>query len=708
MKKLSLRCRMQIGIIMILSLVSFSFSFAAPSTAYASENSAAVNTTQDIATTPYELTKDTASKKASTLTALYGVTSIQYALIDNGEIIISSQSGINRNDSQTVLSADTMYGIGSISKIFTTAAVMQLVEQGKVILDTPVVTYIPEFTMADSRYTDITVRMLLNHSSGLMGSTLNNTLLFNDKDFSTYETLLESLSTSRLKADPGAYSVYCNDGFTLAELLVEKVSGLTFTDYIKKNIVTPLRIDNTKTPLDMFERVQLAGTYAPIYKSPLPYESVNMIGAGGIYSTAENLCRLSEIFMSRYSSDVLTYSSAKAMEYPEYLRGLWPKDGDSISYGLGWDNVNTEPFDSYGIKTLVKGGDTTQYHGSLIVLPEENISIALLSSGGSSAYNQVMGQEILLTYLQETGRIDELKEDTPSKPVKEPMPSQYKKYEGVYGVSGGLIKIAIADDGTLNLSNELSPESGSQKYSYAGDGRFYLADGSVYLSFVEEKNGLTYLYCNGYTLLPGIGKLTTSDYEAQKLTDNKINPAIKKIWLERSGKQYFMVSEKYSSQLYSLNACFTTFKLSDSIEGYWMDAKITDEYNAKAEVQIPGLYGRDLTDYTFFTKNNAEYVKTSSYVFIAENYIKALPSVTKSYKIDENGYASWYKINKNTAGKQIRLITPGNVAMGIYDKNKVCLSYSIVNKSNTVTLPEDGYVVFAGDAGTTYTVKYLY
>lgn len=707
MTNLFTKCRAKIGILMILTLVSFSFITAAPLTAYASQTSTAANTSKDVSTS-YPLTKDTASKKAQTLTSLYGVTSISYALIDSGEIILSSQSGTNRNNTDLNLSADTMYGIGSISKIYTTAAVMQLVEQGKINLDTPIVKYMPEFTMADSRYVDITVRMLLNHSSGIMGSTLSNAVLFDDKDFTTYDTLLKTLSTSRLKADPGAYSVYCNDGFTLAELLVERISGLSFTKYIDKNITKPLGLSNTKTPLDIFERIQLAGTYAPFYEFPLPTESFNMIGAGGIYSTAEDLCRFSELFMERYSSNVLTYNSAKTMEYPEYIRGLWPSNGESFTYGLGWDSVKTQPFDQYGIKALVKGGDVTQYHSSLIVLPEENIAIALLSSGGSSSINQIMGQEILLTYLEEQGEIDIIEETPPTLPKKEAMPSQYKKYEGVYGTSGGLFKITIADDGTLTLGNDMLPDSSSQTFIYTGDGKFYFTDGSSYISFAEEKNGSTYLYFDGFTLLPGIGRFITSDYEAQKLTDNKLTPALKKIWEERAGKQYFIVNEKYSSQIYSLNSSIATLQLSNSIEGYWMDAKIIDEYTAKAVVQIPGMYGRDLIDYTFFTKNNTEYLKAANYVFIAENYIKQLPASTKSYKVGEDGYATWYKIGKNTAGKQLRVITPGNVSVSIYTKDNVCISHSIVNKSNTVTLPKDGYIVFAGDAETTYIVKYLH
>lgn len=87
---------------------------------------------------------------------------------------------------------------------FTAAAMMKLVEQDKVDLDQPVTTYLPDFKMADPRYRDITVRMLLNHSSGLMGGTTVNGFLLNDPTESdATANLLQRLSTQTLQAAPG-------------------------------------------------------------------------------------------------------------------------------------------------------------------------------------------------------------------------------------------------------------------------------------------------------------------------------------------------------------------------------------------------------------------------------------------------------------------------------------------------------------------------
>ena len=91
-------------------------------------------------------------EKAKLLTEKHGITSLQYALIDGGEIVVSGQTGKNDNNNKVPLTPDTIYGIGSTSKMFLTASVMKLVEEGKVDLDLPVVNYIPDFQMKDHRY----------------------------------------------------------------------------------------------------------------------------------------------------------------------------------------------------------------------------------------------------------------------------------------------------------------------------------------------------------------------------------------------------------------------------------------------------------------------------------------------------------------------------------------------------------------------------
>lgn len=414
-----------------------------------SDNQTTVVVSQEVASR--EL-KKIAAEKANLLTQSYETTSVQYAIIDNGKVILSDQTGKNDMEGKQPLTKNTLYGIGSVSKIYTTAAVMKLVDEGKVDLDVPVVHYVPDFQMKDERYKRITPRMLLNHSSGLQGTGYGNSFLFEDNDTYAHDNLLQQLSNQSLKADPGEFSVYCNDGFTLAEIMVEKVSGMSFTEFIHQQFTEPLKLNHTKTPQDIGENDKFAGLYFPTYEGQLPAESVNVIGTGGISSTAEDMVRFSQIFMGQ-GKGILSDKAVKAMEQEEYKKGMWPGDGDSIvNYGLGWDSVKLYPFSEYGIKGLAKGGDTGLQHASLVVLPEQKMAVAVLSSGGSSSTNQMMATEILLAALKEKGVIKDIKPNKSfGKPVKAKMPQDIAKKAGLYGNSFSHFNIEITKNGELIL-----------------------------------------------------------------------------------------------------------------------------------------------------------------------------------------------------------------------------------------------------------------
>ena len=108
--------------------------------------------------------------------------------------MLTGHTGTFSKTENRVLMDTDLYGIGSSSKIYTTVAVMQLAGRREAVLDAPVTRYLKDFKMAIPGTKDITVRMLLNHSSGLMGSTLDSALLFDDSDPSSTDLLLERLA----------------------------------------------------------------------------------------------------------------------------------------------------------------------------------------------------------------------------------------------------------------------------------------------------------------------------------------------------------------------------------------------------------------------------------------------------------------------------------------------------------------------------------
>jgi len=666
---------------------------------------AALASVSDVVTSNQVLEK-LASEKAALLTEKYGTISVQYALIDNGEIKVSGQTGLNDIEGKIPLTKETVYGIGSTSKMFTAAAVMKLVDSGKVNLDTPIVEYITDFKMIDERYKKITPRMLLNHSSGLQGSSLGNAFLFNDNDTYAHDKLLEQLSTQGLKADPGAFSVYCNDGFTLAEILVERASGMKFTAFIHQYFTEPLEMKHTKTSQDSLESNKLAGLYYPTNQKQLPNETVNVIGAGGIYSTAEDMVKFSRIFTGQ-EDDILSDKALRAMEQEEYKKGLWPIEADnSFDFGLGWDSVRLFPFNDYKIKGLAKGGDTILYHASLVVLPEQNMAAAVLSSGGSSSTNELLANELLLQALKEKGAIKDIKpEKSFGKPVKADMPNDITKYSGYYGTTNQQIKVAIKD-GELSLSVPSIPEYPEQKYIYTSEGSFVNQEGTSKISIVTEKNGRTYLWNREYASVPELGQLALSQYLVEKLESNTLSQETEAVWAKREGKTYYPVSEKFSSLMYMIIKPTIQITRTQDLKGYLGDKKITGPDTAESQHQIPAMGSRDTAKFNFYTKDGNDYLEAAGSLYVSEDKVLPLYNGKQStVTVQTDGNARWYSVSKAVVGKKMTVVMPEQGAFAVYDGKGTCVNYSLISGNNEVFLPENGTVVFAGKAGSSFNIS---
>ncbi|MGG4106156.1 serine hydrolase domain-containing protein [Paenibacillus lautus] len=654
----------------------------------------------------YEPTKKIVAEKAKILTETYGTTSVQYALIDAGEIVVSGQTGKNDINNKVPLTSNTIYGIGSTSKMVLTIAVMKLVDEGKIDLDKPVVNYIPDFKMKDNRYKQITTRMLLNHSSGLLGSSGSNATLYGDNDTYSHDTFLDQLALQNLKADPGEYSVYCNDGFTLAEILVERVSGMGFTAFIHKYVTEPLDMKHTKTPQDVVDPAAMAGIYSPLVEGQLPQENYNIIATGGLYSTAEDLVKFSQIFTGEVEG-ILSSKSVEAMAQEEYKRGMWPEDSDtSISYGLGWDSVNLYPFSEYGIKAVTKGGDTISYHSSLIVLPEYNLAAAVTSSGGTSAKDQFIASELLLSALEEKGIITERKpEKSFGVPVKADMPKENTTYTGIYGANNSVKKVEI-NAGTMTVSALTAPNNPAQEYTYTADGTFVNDKGTEKLKFVTEQNGRTYLWSRSYISLPGLGQLAFSEYTAEKLEANELSQDITASWEQREGKRYYVVNQKYTSTVYLHSSPILSFHMNEETPGYVTNSKIIGANEAVTDLQIPGMAGRDSKEIYFAEKNGVEYITALGSVYASDEIVKPLYSGKQSVTtIQADGYAKWFSIPSTVNGKVMTVKLPSNGAFAVYDQKGICINHSVVSGKNVVVLPENGRIVFAGDVGSTFEIS---
>lgn len=294
-------------------------------------------------------------------------TALSYAVMIDGQVVAADALGHCGKPEKKPATTDCTFNVALISKIYCAVAVMQLAEQGLVDLDTPVTEYLPRFKMADERCRLITLRHCLNHSSGLPGTQWRGFSVSSTEASCYSDDVYDYLSRSTLKADPGEYLVYCNDGFTLAELVVSAVTGKPYSQYCHEAIMEPLGVASSRFSDQLNEAFPL------VHEGKKPAELLLIQGGAGL-TTMTDLCTFGNLFLgensipSRVSMDEMARPQGKT-----FLKG----DNRTPLFGLGWDSVNyQDPDYDLGDGTLQKGGNSFQFTTQFLVVPRYNAVIA--------------------------------------------------------------------------------------------------------------------------------------------------------------------------------------------------------------------------------------------------------------------------------------------------------------------------------------------
>ena len=646
---------------------------------------------------------DKAQRIADTIVQHYGATSVQYALIDHGRFILSGDSGLFSLTEGREIAPDDMFGIGSVSKMYVTAAAMVLRDQGLIDIDKPLTTYIPEFIMADERYVRITPRMLMNHTSGLYGTHFGSTALFDDPDTTAHDNLLTLLARQPLKSNPGELPLYCNDGFVLLELLVERVSGMGYSEFIARHFAQPLGLENTKTSQDQFDKEnRLVKTYMPLHEGALPSDTVNSIGTGGLYATAEELCSFAQVLMGN-KPEILSKDSALAMQNEEFKNDIWLGDTKDALFarGLGWDIVNPYPFVEYGLKAVKKDGDTMLYHAALVVIPDHAIAMAVISAGGGSGVNTAFAETIIQELLQKKGIIKHmLPEKTVELPEQSAMPKDLEQFSGLYGTAYFNAEVVVAD-GALTVS--LIGAGGGPTYTYAADGVFVSDAAGEYARFIQQQDGSIYLQSSSFITFPEVGQINEKSLTAQKMNPVDVPAAVLAAWTKRAGLKYYVVNEKPSSQMYFIPGFFLSFMFNEDFSNGYASggARIVDENHAVNTLSL-----RDVNDIELSTLSGIEYLQLGDRIYIREDGMPELTDRTTSCVIEADGFAQYYTVGAEMEGKTITVAMPEGASYAVYDADDICVNFSVVSHDDSTVLPAGGRIVFLGDAGTAFQLAF--
>jgi CubicO group peptidase (beta-lactamase class C family) len=447
-------------------------------------------------------------------------TAVSFALIKEGELIAAAAAGTRDGNPENQVSVGDMFNIGSVSKMYCTMAIMQLVEKGLVDLETPVYKYLPRFKMLkDERYKDITVRMCLNHSSGLPGTCywMGFSCAFDDAEL-LKDHYYDCINKAMLKDDPGAYSVYCNDGFIIAQLIIEELTKMSYTEYVQKNITGPIGAVSTCSGLNNPD-------HRALVKMPnMAPEQIMIVGTGGISTDMIDCARFGWEFIK--PGKIFTKESVDRtaeLQCVKYNKRHYK--GIDVTYGLGWDNVSLEIAGrdfSYGPGTLSKGGTTLQFGSHLTINRELGISIAMSATQDCKIKTTELSAEIVADYLGKSFEGSKM-------PEKKPLPAGFaEKFSGIYYNQGSSFVVEIKDD-CLTVSAVYGPNKTEvvKDAPFVGDCFWFEKDRSRHY-LTEGEGGICY-----YSQYIDLGICTFGEKPVVKGTFNEA-------WRKRDGKRFFI------------------------------------------------------------------------------------------------------------------------------------------------------------------------
>jgi CubicO group peptidase (beta-lactamase class C family) len=315
----------------------------------------------------------------------YHIAGASITIVQDGKIELAKGYGYANVEKQIPVSPEeTIFRIGSTSKLFTWTAVMQLAEQGKIDLNADINTYLPDFQIPATYPKPITMLNLLSHTAGFEeratgteSSSLSEMISLHD--------YLATYMPDRVRP-PGELSSYSNYGAALAGYIVEVVSGMPFEQYVETYIFAPLSMNDStfRQPLPAELANHLAKSYSytgEFVEGSFAYP--NLLPAATMSSTAHDMANfiLAHLQRGRLGDNQILKPETASLMHTHLFSSDERLDG--YAYGFIEETVN-------GKRTLWHAGDIGNWHSMLAIVPDENLGffVGYNSNGGISAVNE--------------------------------------------------------------------------------------------------------------------------------------------------------------------------------------------------------------------------------------------------------------------------------------------------------------------------------
>jgi CubicO group peptidase (beta-lactamase class C family) len=364
------------------------------------------------------------------------ITGISIALVDDQQIIW--QKGFGHADLEKGIAAtpETIYRAGSIAKVFTAAATMQLAEQGRIAIDRPLVEALPEFSIK-TRFTDagpVTPRNVMTHHSGLPSNFLKGMYV---RDPGRYESVIEGLHDQYLSFPPNYVFSYSNVGMALLGATVQRISGQPFDRYMEQNFFQPLGMSSSSF-------VSRAVTKAYDKHKEIEVFSLRDMPAANLLS---NVIDLSQFIKMQFAEG---RSGNRQLLSPDSVREMVrvQNAGFPLTFqqyvGLGWMLSGIEV--PGGGPVASHGGSLPDSHSMMAILPEHKLGVVVLSNSATShaSVTRIAGEALRLMLEAKTG-IRQEAEKVVHAPERKPTAEELRLFNGHFDTLVGLAKVSTAD-----------------------------------------------------------------------------------------------------------------------------------------------------------------------------------------------------------------------------------------------------------------------
>lgn len=391
-----------------------------------------------------------------------GAAGLTVAVARNGKVILSKGYGLAEVEHGVPADGDSLFRMGSITKQFTAAAIMRLVENGKLGLDDPITKCLPEY---NTQGRQITIRHLLTHTSGIKSYTdLKQVMVDEPERKLTHQELIGMVEDEPLAFEPGTRFVYCNTGYYLLGMIIETVSGRDYCEYLREEFIEPLGLAHTRCDSNSEIIKGRAQGYAVAGKelqNDRGFATSTPFAAGMLLASARDLVVWAEALAA---GKVVSPESFKQMATAHALADGGPND---YGFGLVIDSLD-------GHARIYHGGGIFGFNAMLVHFPDDGLTIAAMSNSQAVSAIRVayaLGREALGESESAAASAVELTESVAT------------RCEGVFAIADAGWDVTITRRGSELFSQGSDDRESAMTYLGNGEFRTWLYDKSVRLVF---------------------------------------------------------------------------------------------------------------------------------------------------------------------------------------------------------------------------------